>query len=282
MKTAIDIARNMQRTAMARAQAGGPAQLELWSEKVRALPNALTRCALFTAGNNREERAKFEEHQIVSLQNFQVTYTGQELRQDDQDVFLQIVHLARGVPLGARIEITGNAVLKVLGWGRSGEDYKRLRASLKRLKKGDLEVREQGKRGFIGSLIMTLSWEGEEDDSESGEGTSTQWTMSMDPKIIALFGQEDYTLIDWQTRLKLSPMAKWLHSFYVTHREPVPYKVATLHKLCGSRAKELKHFRATLKRAFEELKEVGFLAEYEVTVEMVTVKRRHATNMLAS
>jgi hypothetical protein len=281
MKNAVDIAINLQKDAEKKALKT-PVQLEFWSEKLRALPNALTRCALFTAGNNREVRAKFEDQEIVSLQNFRVTYTGQELRQDDQDVFLQLVHLARGLPLGSRIEITGNAVLKVLGWGRSAEDYKRLRASLKRLKKGDLEVTEPGKRGFIGSLLMTLAWEGEDADVEDGEGTSTHWTISMDPKIIALFGKEDYTLIDWQTRLKLSPMAKWLHSFYITHREPVPYKVATLHKLCGSRAKELKHFRATLKRAFDELVKVGFLTEYEVTVEMVTVKRRHVVPALAA
>lgn len=275
MKNAVEIARGIQTKAAARNGAV-PVQLDFWSERVRGLPNALARCALFTAGSKKDERAVFRDEPIVSLQSITILYSGDELRQDDQDVFLQLVHLARGLPLGSKIEITGNAVLKVLGWGRSVRDYVRLRASLKRLKKANVEVSGADHRGFIGSLLMTLAWEGEDESAANGEGTSTHWTISIDPKIIALFGSDAYTLIDWETRLKLTPLAKWLHSFYITHREPLPYKVETLHKLCGSRTRLLKHFRASLKSALEELREVGFLSTFEVGVDLVTVKRRYA------
>lgn len=272
MKTAIDLAKGLQTKAAGRRP---PAQLEFWSERVRGLPNALARCALFTAGSKKDIRAVYRDEPIVSLQNFTVLYTGDELRQDDQDVFLQLVHLARGLPLGTRIEITGNAVLKVLGWGRSKRDYARLRASLKRLKKANVEVNGDDNRGFIGSLLMTLAWEGQDADDD-GEGTSTNWNISLDPKIIALFGTDTYSLIDWETRLRLTPLAKWLHSFYITHREPMPYKVETLHRLCGSRMRLLKHFRAGLRDALEELKQAGFLAEFDIGPDLVTVRRRYA------
>jgi hypothetical protein len=272
MKNAIDLAKGLQTKAAGRR---APAQLEFWSERVRGLPNALARCALFTAGSKRDVRAVFHDEPIVSLQNFTVLYSGDELRQDDQDVFLQLVHLARGLPLGSKIEITGNAVLKVLAWGRSKRDYARLRGSLKRLKKANVEVNGSDNRGFIGSLLMTLAWEGQDADAD-GEGTSTHWTISLDPKIIALFGSDTYTLIDWETRLKLTPLAKWLHSFYITHREPMPYKVETLHKLCGSRTKLLKHFKAALKDALDELKQVGFIQEFDIGTDLVTVRRRYA------
>jgi len=44
-----------------------------------------------------------------------------------------------------------------------------------------------------------------------------------------------------------------LHSFYLTHSEPFPYKVKTIKKLCGSNNKNLCDFRNKLKNAIKEL-----------------------------
>ena len=37
-----------------------------------------------------------------------------------------------------------------------------------------------------------------------------------------------------------STLAKWLHGFFATHAKPYPYKVGTLHNLCGSTDKSLR------------------------------------------
>jgi hypothetical protein len=109
-------------------------QLPLWPERARAMPNPLARSALFTSSGKAEVRAAFRRDKGMSIQGFEIVYTGEELRQDDQDVFLQIVHLARTAPLANGVEISGYAVLMALGWGarRSGAHLRNCVARLRK------------------------------------------------------------------------------------------------------------------------------------------------------
>ena len=251
-----------------------PKQLPLWPERLRGLPNPLARCALFTASGKAEPRVDYKRTPIVSVEGFNINYTGEELRQDDQDVFLQLIHMARAEDLGQQMTITGHSILVALGWGRGTEKYTRLKESVVRLREGTVWVsfpKTDGSaedqlegRGFTGNLIKALDWDGE------------RWMLSLDPRIVALFGEDGYTQINWEERLQLGPLAKWLHSFYFTHREPLPYSVQKLYELCGSKAKLLKHFRAGLKKALAELEAVGFLVHWEIDsrTDKVIVRRR--------
>jgi hypothetical protein len=269
MNKAVDIAKRLEKDAHDKVVVL-PVQLEFWREALRALPNDFGRCALFTAGSKADTRLRFHDHLIASLAKLEVRFTGEELRQDDQDVFLQLIYMARPLPLGSQIEITGNAMLSTLRWGRSSRDYKRLRSSLMRLRFAHVKV-ESGQRGFIGNLLAELAW----DSTEFGEDgmTSTRWTMAMDPRIINLFGKDAVSFINWEQRLTLTPLGKWLHSFYVTHSDPFPVKITTIHSLCGSRMTLLKHFKAQLKSALGDLETRGFLSGFEVTDGLVSVTR---------
>lgn len=251
-----------------------PKQLPLWPDRLRGLPNPLARCALFTASGKTETRRDFKRTPIVSVEGVSIAYTGEELRQDDQDVFLQLIHMARVEDLGQQMTITGHSILTALGWGRGKEKYEHLKKCVVRLREGMLWVtfpkddgtpdeRLEG-RGFTGNLIDALDWEGE------------KWRLSVDPRLAALFSEDGYTQINWEERLQLGPLAKWLHSFYFTHREPYAYSVQKLYELCGSKAKLLKHFRARLKLALDELVAVGFLQHWEIDAkaDKVIVRRR--------
>jgi len=70
-------------------------------------------------------------------------------------------------------------------------------------------------------------------------------------------------------------LAKWLHSFYSTHKEPFPHKVETLHKLTASNAKDLRTFRPKLKAALALLVERGFFlsARIDPKSDLVIVER---------
>ncbi len=96
-----------------------PVQLPLWAPRKRGLPNPLARCALFTASGKTEPRIDFKRSVIASLEGYEIAYTGEELRQDDQDVFLQLVHVARQEDLGTQLQVTVHSILVALGWGRS-------------------------------------------------------------------------------------------------------------------------------------------------------------------
>ncbi|MBN3839257.1 plasmid replication initiator TrfA [Burkholderia sp. Ac-20349] len=252
----------MRGRAAARKQSPAKPQQQLgfWSERVRGLPNALARSALFTASGKTELRAQYTRHEVVSVKGITVYYTGEELRQDDQDVFLQAVHLTRLFPLGNQIEVSGHALLTALGWGRSKPNYERLKRTIARLVEGTIWVSfDDGRTGYTGRLIDKLKWR---DDSETGE--RVRWKLFLDQDIVALFGENMFSLIDWEQRLSLSSLAKWLHSFYFTHREPVAYKVETIHKLCGSKAKHLAKFRYKLRESLDELVAIGFFSEARI------------------
>lgn len=238
-------------------------QLPLWAEDVRGLPNALARSALFTVtGADREtgKRTMFKKRLVASIRGTKIEYTGELLNQNDEDVMLQAIHLSRLMPLGECVEFTAHAFIRQLGWTINSRSYVRLRDCLDRLKATGVIISVDGEtKGFNGSLIRKFMW-----TTEDGMTKLTRWRVWLEPEIIALFGPVSYSKIEWDQRLRLSPLAKWMHAFFATHREPFGYKLVTLKELCGSETKQLFHFRKRIKKALAELQEVGFLKSWLV------------------
>ncbi|WP_158597835.1 plasmid replication initiator TrfA [Noviherbaspirillum saxi] len=253
-------------------------QLPLWENQVRGLPNPLARSALFSVARQNEPRQHLKERPITSVKGVEIFYTGEELRQDDEDVFLNLVHLARSQPLGHEVSFTAYSMLKSMGWPTSSPSYERLRLCILRLTANAVEIRfdaGSGKRGYGGTLVQEFTFKDE---------TDRQWKVRLNPKLITLFGADAYTQLDWRQRLKLrSPLAKWLHGFYFTHREPFGYKVETLKGLCGSSAQQLYHFRNGLKKALDLLVEQGFLKSWKIDsmTDVVTVVRASRAQQVA-
>lgn len=234
-------------------------QLPLWREDVRGLPNSLARSALFNVANKKKQREFFKKKLIASVKGVEIVYQGEELRQMDEDVFLQMLHISRMQPLGEWVEFKAHAFLKALGWSPNSRSYDRLRECLIRLSTTTLTVRfDNGNQGYGGSLVRKFVW-----TEEDGTTKLQFWRVWLEKEIISLFGPVDYTRLDWEQRLSLPPLAKWLHAFYFTHREPLPYKVETLKTLCGSDAKTVYHFRSDLKAALQILKDVAFLSDWQ-------------------
>lgn len=88
------------------------------------------------------------------------------------------------------------------------------------------------------------------------EARGQQWWALIDRDLVSVF-EPDMTLIDGETRRQLGPLAKWLHPFYSSHREPHPTRVETLYRLCGSETAALRTFRAALKDAVQSLVNIG-------------------------
>jgi len=236
-------------------------QLPLWPESRRGVPNALVRGALFTVGNSRHERRYRKNTVIATLGGIEINYTGEELRQDDEDVFLQLLHLSRLSPLGTEVKFTAHSLLKALHWPTNSRSYDRLRDTITRLSATGIEVRTEvgaNQYGYSGSLVRDFEW------AEPDRGPSRAWIIRLEPRIVALFGHVAYTQIAWGQRLKLGNLAKWLHSFYYTHSNPFPLKVETIHRLCGSTTKSPGKFRQLIKMALDELVAVGFLDSWEL------------------
>ena len=89
--------------------------------------------------------------------------------------------------------------------------------------------------------------------------------MTFNKKMIGLY-DEGYTHIDWEQRQSLgnSSLAKWLHGFYSTHKQPFAYKVETLRTLSGSEAGRLSKFREMLRSALDQVLGTGAIESWSI------------------
>lgn len=208
------------------------AQLQLWPDAVRGVPNTILRSGLFAAVG-RGPRRFMERQEIAALKGITIHYTGQRLTQSDLDVWVGVLHLARLVPLGDSIEFTEKGFLREIGRGGDKgrslgkSDRMWLRKVFARLSATTVEVKH-GYISYSGSLIEEY-WR----DAESG-----RYVMKLNRRMILLFGHDSWTGLDWAVRQELrgQPLAQWLHGFYSTHADPLRYRYETLHDLCGSDA----------------------------------------------
>ena len=242
----------------------GPAkviQLPLWPEPKRGTPNVVLRGALFAAVH--KDRQYMQRQELIAAQDgITIRYTGEQLDQADLDVWEQVLHLARTQALGTECHFTAHGFLKALGRqpGNSGQEW--LKYAIARLGASWVEISD-GRRTYLGSLI-----EGGARDEATG-----RYVLEINPKLAAFYGRTQWTQIDWEQRQRLrgKPLALWLHGFYASHAAPYPLTVAYLHKLSGSRTKQLKHFKQNLVRALRDLEAVGAIKSFEIRDELVHV-----------
>jgi hypothetical protein len=205
-------------------------QLPLWPELTRGVPNGVLRSALFGA-IRRGKRRYMERESIACLKGISILYSGPRLDQSDLDVWQGALHLAQLTRLGERIEFTEKGFLRLIDRGGEGgknigkSDREWLRKVFARLSATTVEIK-QGPYVYAGSLV----------DKYFRDEHSGKYIMILDPSLKVIFHQDGWTQIDWGIRhaLRGHPLAQWLHGFYSTHAIPYPYKIETLHQLCGS------------------------------------------------
>lgn len=268
----------MQLTSRAknRAETLANPQLPLWPETVRSIPNEIVRSALFTAKNRKEPRNMLRQAAIAVIGDGRITYTGDELRQDDETVWLQLIHLAKAQPLGEFIEFTPYSFCQNLKWSISGQSYAHLREVLTRLQATSLQV--YSKRlgdGVSISMIPSFAWQDENDESLK------RWRVRVAPELVVLFGDKLFTRVEWEQRLALPDgLATWLHGYLASHKAPYPIKLETIRKGAGLKEDGTRDdLRKTVKRALEALIKVGFLASYKIVGDMVHVERAKSTSV---
>ena len=237
-------------------------RLGKWAEELREAPNEALRCALFTARNRNVQRDQLKSVEISSYGNSRVIYTGEELRQDDLDVWLQVLHLARLQELGTPIRFSPAQMKKDLQWPYGVKHTVRLMTILTRLKTTGVQFHsERLGRGVVLSLVRKFEYS--DDFDVAGKRADDEWIVELEPEIATLFGGGFYsTRIEWEQRMALpGNLAKWLHGFYASHSEPYALNVDTLIKHAGSRVSTQGKARQMVKEALNELVAVGFLKE---------------------
>lgn len=239
---------------IAKREAAKIYQFPLWPELKRGIPNDFARSALFSARKNVGTE-HLRNAVIFSQGNIQITYTGARLTQDHLDVYEGIMHLARSQPEGEFLYCSERGLLKLIGRTTGGNDHKRLLLTLSDLTATSVQISHKDGRVYWGSLLP----EGVSDEN------SGLFKMRINRELIKYF-ERGFTLVEQEQRKQLarSPLAKHLQSWLASHAKPYPATVTYLYELSGSETKQLKHFRASLKKALDRLVAVGALESWSI------------------
>lgn len=242
-------------------------QLPLWPEPKRGAPNSFIRSALFAAIQSKD-RKFMKEAVLASQDGITIKFTGEQLNQADLDVWETIVHLAREQPLGTVASFTAHGILKAMGMPTGNSQHKQLHSTIIRLTACAVEITHEGKT-YFGPLIK----------SGAKDEVTRHYGVELNKGIIKLFGENQWTALDWQQRQELrgQPLAQALHAFYSSHREPYAVKLQTIQAYTGSRNKQLASFRRQVRTALNELVNAGFLVTFDFDGDLIRVVRHTAT-----
>ena len=234
-----------------------------WPEKTRGVPNLCLRSALFGVVKRGRRRAVKGE-MVAAVKGLNIRYTGWRLDQGDFDVLAQALHLQTrqfGKKSGTYLRFKVKTFLKAIGRqsGKSGREW--LKDSFRRLTATAVEINVEIRHKYTNE---TYTYAGSLIDEFYYNDREQTYFLKINPKLATLF-DAGWTQLQWQQRLHLKTnLAKWLHGFYASHREPYPIKVATLRNLCGSECKRLVDYRRNLRMAMTELVKVGAIEIWKI------------------
>ncbi len=259
---------------------GAKYNLPFWNEQSRAIPNHLTRTCLF-APIAKGRRKIHDWTVLASRVDVKITFFGKQLDEADRDVFLQALHEARKVSLGEAVVINRADFLKNIGRNTGKTQYDWLEESFLRLTSGTLLI--ETKRYKIGEIIDLEELERQKKlknkipkrsalhlvsgyDYYPEEGV---YKLSIDPRILTLFRNHEFALVDWEKRMMISKkvdMVKWLQCLIASNEKGLQkYSLDDLMQWMDYNA-PIRKFREALLEAIKELMRLKIISEGKVSL----------------
>lgn len=226
-----------------------------WGDDMRAMPNDLARAALFTTRNKKTPREVRQQHVIFHVnKNVLITYTGIELRADDDElVWQQVLEYAKRSPVGTPVSFTFYELCTDLGWPINGRYYDKAEECLTRLQATAMQF-SSGRIGRLESVSLIHRFR----VLDRGKKTS-RCQVEIDEEMVVLFAGDHYSKFVWEKYRELSPTARRMFDYFVSHKEPFPLKLETFRLMCGSDSARLKKWREQTGQACEELSQSGLI-----------------------
>ena len=241
----------------------GVIYLSTWREDRHGSPNSFLRSALFAAIQSKD-RVYLQKAEVFAQQGITVTYTGQQLNQEDMTVWLALIDLMKKDPLGTECKFTSHEILKYMNLGTGGREYERLNDAIVRMIACAVVIKT-GTRTYMGSLI---------DGCDIDEHTKV-YRLNLNRHLVKLFGENDWTAINWEQRKQLrhKPLCLKLHDYYSSHEKPLPVSIEFLLNITGSTNSQKASFKRQVKTALEQLVKINFLKGYSIEGDIVNVER---------
>lgn len=225
------------------------------SPRQAVIPNSFARSSLFGVQERGKAGKLVRQRKVYAWSDTVIHYTGPELDQHHLDVWLQLLRLVDDNELGTPIEFTAYGFLKDMGKTIGKRQYDKLNEILTDLKVTAVDVKISDS-AYVGGLIERYY-------RHEGSG---RFVVVLDPLIASLFRDNQYTRIDWEQRKRLrGQFAKFLQAYLSSHSTksgPHFISVKKLKSLSRSSTRRLSDFRRLLRKACEELVEVGVLEQW--------------------
>jgi len=160
-----------------------------WGDDMRAMPNDLARAALFTTRNKKTPREVRQQHVIFHVnKDVLITYTGIELRADDDElVWQQVLEYAKRSPVGTPVSFTFYELCTDLGWPINGRYYDKAEECLTRLQATAMQF-SSGRIGRLESVSLIHRFR----VLDRGKKTS-RCQVEIDEEMVVLFAGDHYS-----------------------------------------------------------------------------------------
>lgn len=253
----------------------GPWLPQCETDKV-PVPHCFQRSAFFAAVAEESKRKQLKNAIIAVQGDTTISYTGEQLAQDDKRLLHTLIDLARSHPLGTIVHTRGYALLKKLGRVDSAYNYFWLKTSADRLIANRVEIRI-GKRVFSGNILSTCLRDEETD----------LYKFCFNPEFIKVYGAGEWTGINNEIVAKLgrSPLAQWIYGYALSHIGSTVSR-DLLQRLSGCEDMPKKAFNQALKRAAKMLEErtdvrLAFRGDLvDITHDLTPAQGRHLIKAL--
>jgi hypothetical protein len=240
-----------------------PRQLFLPGFDIGAFPNHLNRSS-FIAPIARGRRKFHRQAEMVTRKDCVLEYTGEQLDEADGDLIMALIAFAQPYELGTMVPLNRKELLRKIKTGSIGStQYDWLYRSMKRLREGTLflEARKSdgSTRYTVGKMesfnvLKDLKYDGENE----------MYTYILDPRGGVMFGNREYSLIDWDKRMKIGrglDMAKTLQRLLATSSDQVQRYALDWLKGKMEYTGRMRDFREALTSAVDELVRLEIIAK---------------------
>jgi len=231
-----------------------PHQMFLPGFNVGVMPNHLGRSSLI-APIARGRRKFHRQAVMVTRRDCVLEYTGEQLDEADGDIIMALIYFAQPQALGTAVPLNRAQLLRKLKRGTGKHDYEWLHRRIKALIEATLFLEARRRDGStkycIGGTVAfrIISAFNYDDVTET-------YTYTLDPRWVRMFGNREYSLIDWDKRMQIGrgqDMAKTLQRLVATSADRVQRYALEWLKAKMEYSGRMRDFREAINRAVSEL-----------------------------
>ena len=252
--------------AAEKTAADTPAQMFLpGSFDIGAMPNHLNRSSLIApiaCGLRKFHRQAV----MVSRSDCVLEYTGEQLDEADGEIIMALIFFAKAYPMGTPVPLNRAELLRKIKRSTGKHDYEWLHRRIKAVTEATMFLEAKKPDGSTRySIGKTVSFRiiagfGYDDEAET-------YSYSLDPRWVQMFGNREYSLIDWDKRMQIGrgqDMAKTLQRLVATSADPVQRYALDWLKGKMEYGGRMRDFRDALARAVRELERLEIITAHKV------------------